>query len=101
MAVDLVVVIGGASADLEAARVKKGGGRAAVAGAAGEGIQHLTEAERLVTRGFCENAEDLHTGACVFPLDPSDPVIGLVVVLELLAEGDCLGTCKAAKGGDA
>lgn len=54
VAVDLVVVVGGASADLEAAGVKNGGG-GAVAGAAGEGIHHLTEAERLVARGFCEN----------------------------------------------
>lgn len=102
MAVDLVVVVSGASADLEAAGVEEdGGGGTAFAGAAGEGIFHLTEVERLVTRRFCENAEDLLAGACVFPFYPGDPVVGLVAVLELLAKGDCLGTRKAAEGGDA
>ncbi|KAL9079449.1 MAG: hypothetical protein Q9157_001658 [Trypethelium eluteriae] len=54
-AVNLAVVVRGASADLDAAGVKNGGGGGAVAGAAGEGIHHLTEAEHPVTRGFCEN----------------------------------------------
>jgi hypothetical protein len=102
VAVDLVVAVGGASADLEAARVEDGGWRTICAGAAGEGVFYLAEAERLAARGRCEDAEDFLAGACVLPVNPSDPVIGLVAVLELLSESDCdLGTRKATEGRDA
>jgi hypothetical protein len=102
VAVDLLaVVLGGASTDLDATGVEDGGGRAAVAGAAGQGVLNFTEAKGFAARGLCEHVEDLHAGACVFPFGPGDPVVGLVVVLELLAEGDCLGARKAAEGGDA
>ncbi|KAK9413744.1 hypothetical protein SUNI508_11687 [Seiridium unicorne] len=100
VAVDLV---GGglAPTDLETARVKEDGGGPVIAGAAAKSVLHFTEAERLATRGFCENIEDLLTRACVFSLGPSDPMIGLVVILEFLAERDCLGIGKATEGGDA
>lgn len=101
MAVDLVAGVGAASADLEAAGVEDDGGGAAGLGAAGEGVFHLTKIECLATGGVCEDAEDLLAGACVFPINPHDPVVCLVVVLEFLAEGDCLGTREAAEGGDA
>jgi hypothetical protein len=58
VAVDLVAAVGGASADLETAGVEDGGGRAGCIGAAGEGVFHLTEVERLAARGLCEDAKD-------------------------------------------
>jgi hypothetical protein len=55
MTVDLVVVVSKASADLGATGVLDGGGGAAFAGAASEGIFYLTELERCETRSFREN----------------------------------------------
>lgn len=100
VAVDLIIVVGGASADLETGRVENGGRMAAFAGAAGEGVPHGTEVERLGTGILCEDVQDLHAGACVLVLLPGHPVVGLVVVLKLLPVGDLLGICNGAEGGE-
>lgn len=101
VAVDLVVGVGAAPADLETAGVEDDGRGAGRVGAAREGIFHLTEVECLATRRCCQDAEDLLAGARVFSVNPHDPVVCLVIVLELLAEGDCLGTRETAEGRDA
>ncbi|KAI1841277.1 hypothetical protein JX266_012513 [Neoarthrinium moseri] len=87
--------------DLETAGVKEDGRGAAIAGTAAKAVRHLTEAERLATRGFRENIEYLLAGACVLALGPSNPVVGLVAIPEFLAERYSLGTGKAAEGSDA
>lgn len=100
VAMDLTTAYSGASAHLEAAGVEDGGRRSSCAGTAGEGVFHLTKVERLRARGSCEEAEDSLPGACVLPIKPHHSVVGLVVVLELLAESDCLGTRNATESSD-
>lgn len=104
VAVSLVVVFSSiASADQGAAGVQDAGGSGTrIAGAAGEGEFSTGKGERLVASICREDAEDLMAGACRIPILPSDPVVGLIAVLELLAKDDGgLGTRKAAQGGDA
>ncbi|KAI1735797.1 hypothetical protein F4680DRAFT_452678 [Xylaria scruposa] len=87
--VDLVVAVGGAAADLGA-------------GAAGKGVFNLAEVESLVAGRCCENSQDLLTGTCVLFVDPRNSVVGLVVVLEFPAEGNCkLSAHQAIEGGEA
>ncbi|GMG04702.1 unnamed protein product [Aspergillus oryzae] len=59
-----------------------------VAAAVGEVVGLVVEVEGLVARAVSEPGQNASVGAGAFALDPDDPVVGLVVVLELLAVSD-------------
>ena len=61
--------------------------------AVGEVVGLVVEIEGLVARAVGKPSQNSSVGAGAFALDPDDPVVGLVIVLELLAvsNGDGAG----------